>query len=64
MSLIQNRQFRNTILRVLVKLYMGLATPDYISVCQCLIFLDDPQAVAEILEKLVKSSSEDSVLIG
>ena len=58
MSLIQNRQFRNTILRVLVKLYMGLAKPDYINVCQCLIFLDDPQAVADILEKLIKDDEE------
>ena len=62
MSLIQNRQLRNTILRSLVKMYMGLATPDYINVCQCLIFLDDPQAVADILEKLIKGD-EDSVLM-
>lgn len=62
MSLIQSREFRNTVLRVLVKLYMGLATPDFINVCQCLIFLDDPQAVADILEKLVKSD-EDTVLM-
>ena len=62
MSLIQNRQFRNTILRMLVKLYMGLATPDYINVCQCFIFLDDPQAVADILEKLIKDN-EDPVLM-
>lgn len=63
MSLIQNRQFRNTILRVLVKLYLGLPTPDYINVCQCFIFLDDPQAVADILEKLLKGSGEDGVLM-
>jgi len=62
MSLIQNRQFRNTILRVLVKLYLGLATPDYINVCQCLIFLDDPQAVADILEKLVKGDEENVLM--
>ncbi|XP_013393221.1 26S proteasome non-ATPase regulatory subunit 1 [Lingula anatina] len=62
MSLIQNRQFRNTILRVLVKMYMGLATPDYINVCQCYIFLDEPQAVAEILEKLVKDSEESTLM--
>ena len=54
MTLIQSRQFRNTILRVLVELYLGLSTPDFINVCQCLIFLDDPQAVADILEKLIK----------
>ena len=63
MSLIQSRQFRNTVLRILVKLYMGLATPDYISVCQCLIFLNDPEAVAEILENLLKSGNSDSSLM-
>ena len=54
MSLLQNRMFRNQILNVLTKLYMNLATPDYINVCQCYIFLDDAQSVAEILEKLLK----------
>lgn len=34
MSLIQNRHFRNTVLLLLTKLYMGLHTPDYINVCQ------------------------------
>lgn len=62
MALIDNRQFRNKVLRVLVHLYMDLPTPDFISVCQCLIFLDDPLAVAEILEKLLREG-EDSVLM-
>ena len=38
-------------------LYRGLATPDYVQMCQCHIFLDEPLAVAEILEKL---STDDS----
>ena len=54
MSLLQNRTFRNEILSVLTKLYMNLATPDYINVCQCYIFLDDAQSVSEVLEKLLK----------
>ncbi|KAK7477127.1 hypothetical protein BaRGS_00031613 [Batillaria attramentaria] len=62
MSLIQHRQFRITILGVLTKLYMGLHVPDYINVCQCYIFLDDPNAVAEILEQLIKGD-EDSTLM-
>lgn len=62
MSLIQSRHFRNTILRVLTSLYMGLTTPDYINVCQCYIFLDDAQAVADILVQLTKGT-EDSVLM-
>ncbi|XP_057651046.1 26S proteasome non-ATPase regulatory subunit 1 [Diorhabda carinulata] len=62
MSLIQNRAFRNTVLRSLVGLYRGLATPDYVNMCQCLIFLDDPLSVAEILDKLV-TGKEDSELM-
>lgn len=56
MSLIQNRGFRNIVLRSLVGLYRNLATPDYVNMCQCLIFLDDPLAVAEVLEKLSKDT--------
>lgn len=62
MSLIQHRRFRSTILNVLTNLYMGLQVPDYINVCQCYIFLDQPGAVADILEKLLKGD-EDSVLM-
>lgn len=54
MSLIQNRAFRNTVLRSLVSLYRGLGIPDFVNMCQCLIFLEDPLSVAEILDKLVK----------
>ncbi|KAK2719700.1 hypothetical protein QYM36_005249 [Artemia franciscana] len=56
MGLIQNRTFRNEILRSLVRLYQGLATPDYINMVQCLIFLDDSLLVAGTLEKLILSN--------
>lgn len=36
MSLMQNKQFRNKVLRVLVKIYMNLEKPDFINVCQVL----------------------------
>ncbi|XP_041353405.1 26S proteasome non-ATPase regulatory subunit 1-like [Gigantopelta aegis] len=62
MALIQNRRFRNTILNVLTKLYMNLETPDYINVCECYIFLDDPKSVADILIKLI-GGGEDHVLM-
>ncbi|XP_026468281.1 26S proteasome non-ATPase regulatory subunit 1 [Ctenocephalides felis] len=62
MSLIQNRGFRAGILRSLVGLYRGLAKPDYVSMCQCLIFLEDPLSVAQVLDKLTKGS-EDNVLM-
>ncbi|XP_057333069.1 26S proteasome non-ATPase regulatory subunit 1 [Microplitis mediator] len=58
MSLIQNRGFRNTVLRCLVNLYRNLGTPDYVNMCQCLIFLDDPLAVAELLDRLSRGTQE------
>lgn len=39
MSLMQNKKFRNEVLRVLVKLYMNLEKPDFINVCQVTIGL-------------------------
>ncbi|XP_014235515.1 26S proteasome non-ATPase regulatory subunit 1 [Trichogramma pretiosum] len=62
MSLIQSRSFRNSVLRCLIKLYKNLGTPDYVSMCQCLIFLDDALAVAELLDKL-SNGNEDSCLM-
>lgn len=38
MSLMQNKKFRNEVLRVLVKLYMNLEKPDFINVCQVTIW--------------------------
>ncbi|CAG0919675.1 unnamed protein product [Notodromas monacha] len=61
MSLIDERQFRNEVLRTLVNLYRSLpGNPDYVSMSQCLIFLDDPEAVAELLLKILSGASEDS----
>ena len=42
---------------------MNLAVPDYINVCQCLIFLDDAQAVADILSKLLKENEVSQPLL-
>lgn len=64
MSLIQHRGFRNTVLERLVDLYRhpNLAEPDYVNMVQCLIFLEQPLIVAELLDRLVKGK-EESVLM-
>ncbi|KAI9563808.1 hypothetical protein GHT06_011274 [Daphnia sinensis] len=62
LELLQHRQFRNVVLRCLVDLYRELATPDYVSMCQCLIFLDDPLAVADILDKLVHGEQDSTLM--
>jgi len=62
MSLIQSRDYRSQLLKTLVRLYRALATPDYVQMCQCLIFLDEPLAVADILKKLSAGSSADALM--
>lgn len=62
MRLVESLSFRNQILRVLVKLYLNLATPDHISVSQCLIFVDDPDSVADIMEKLITTSENQTLM--
>lgn len=48
MSLIDNLHYRNDVLKILVNLYKNLQVPDYISMVQCLIFLDDDKSIAEV----------------
>merc|ERR1719420_2467051 len=62
MSLIQSRDYRSQLLTTLVKLYRALSTPDYVQMCQCLIFLDEPLSVADVLEKLSAGSSADALM--
>lgn len=51
------------VLRLLVKVYQQLPSPDYLSICQRLMFLDEPEGVAIILEKLLRSEVEDDALL-
>lgn len=51
------------VLRLLVKVFQKLPSPDYLSICQCLMFLDEPEGVASILEKLLRSENKDDALL-
>lgn len=64
MSLVDNRNYRNDILKLLVGLYRELTkTPDYVSMVQCFIFLDDAKSVVDILDNLVRGEEENSTLM-
>ena len=41
---------------MLIKLYEGAAVPDWLSICQCLMFLDDAPEVAKIFDRLLRGS--------
>lgn len=62
-SFVYHRVYRCKILRLLVKIYQGLSSPDYINICQCLMFLNEPYAVATTVEKLLRSDEKDDDLL-
>ncbi|KAK8579416.1 hypothetical protein V6N13_142625 [Hibiscus sabdariffa] len=62
-SFIYRREYRQEVLQLLVKLYQKLPSPDYLSTSQCLMFLDEPEGVANILEKLLRSENKEDALL-
>ncbi|KAK6161426.1 hypothetical protein DH2020_004807 [Rehmannia glutinosa] len=62
-SFVNRREYRLEVLRLLVKVYEQLSSPDYLSICQRLMFLDEPEGVISILEKLLRSDNVDDALL-
>lgn len=62
-TFVSRREYRCEVLRLLVKIYEKSPSPDYISICQCLMFLNEPGSVASILEKLLQSENQDDALM-
>ncbi|CAL5416678.1 unnamed protein product [Camellia sinensis] len=62
-SFVNLREYRHEVLRLLVKVYKKLPSPDYLSICQCLMFLDEPEGVVSILETLLRSENKDDALL-
>ncbi|KAL1807180.1 hypothetical protein ACET3Z_030248 [Daucus carota] len=60
---VNRREYRHEVLGLLVDVFKKLPSPDYLSICQCLMFLDEPVGVAGILEKLIRSENEDDALL-
>ncbi|KAJ3383426.1 proteasome regulatory particle base subunit [Lobulomyces angularis] len=54
LEIVQNLEFRNKVLRLLANFYHTQTEPDYDSVCQCYIHLNDFAACAELLKSLVE----------
>ncbi|KAF5841250.1 armadillo-type protein [Dunaliella salina] len=61
-GLIINRDFRQQVLRLLIRLYEASRSPDYVDICQCLMFLDDAPEVAKILHSLLTGTEDDELL--
>uniref|UniRef100_A0A0D6QV36 26S proteasome non-ATPase regulatory subunit 1 homolog n=1 Tax=Araucaria cunninghamii TaxID=56994 RepID=A0A0D6QV36_ARACU len=61
-TFVSRREYRCAVFRLLVKIYQQLPSPDYLSICQCLMFLDEPRNVSNILEKLLKGDKDDALV--
>jgi len=63
MTLVLNLDFRNEVLLLLVKLYQNLAEPDYVSISQCYVHLNNPIEAARLLKDLVSKEDEYYLLM-
>ncbi|KAI5069483.1 hypothetical protein GOP47_0015784 [Adiantum capillus-veneris] len=61
-TFVNQRKYRHEVLKILVKIYQSLPSPDYLSISQCLMFLDDPGTVASMLEILLKGDKDANLL--
>lgn len=48
-----DRKFRGLALDAVFRLFAGMQEPDFVSMCQCLIKLEKPEDVANILKRLI-----------
>ncbi|CAH9061721.1 unnamed protein product [Cuscuta epithymum] len=62
-NFVNRREFRREVLRLLVEVYQKSASPNYLSICQWLMFLDKPNDAAAILEKLLRSDNKNDALM-
>ncbi|GLU08711.1 hypothetical protein SLE2022_256080 [Rubroshorea leprosula] len=62
-SFVNRREYRREVLHLLVNVFQKLPSPDYLSICQGQMFLDAPEGVASILEKLLQSENKDDALL-
>eukprot|EP01103_Thecamoeba_quadrilineata_P009829 TRINITY_DN1999_c0_g6_i1.p1 TRINITY_DN1999_c0_g6~~TRINITY_DN1999_c0_g6_i1.p1 ORF type:complete len:976 (-),score=173.29 TRINITY_DN1999_c0_g6_i1:35-2962(-) len=60
---ITNKGFRQKVYQAIVDLHRSAENPDYVNICQILIFLDDSKSVADILLNLLSSSDIDKHLL-
>ncbi|KAM0750672.1 26S proteasome regulatory complex, non-ATPase subcomplex, Rpn2/Psmd1 subunit [Meredithblackwellia eburnea MCA 4105] len=49
--------FKPQVLQLLIKLFSSLPSPDYFSICQCFVYLNDPALASNLLSSLLSLSS-------
>jgi 26S proteasome regulatory subunit N2 len=63
MNVVQERSFRNQILRLILDLLSDIANPDYFSIAKCVVYLDLHTMASDMLKHLVERGDGKSLAI-
>jgi 26S proteasome regulatory subunit N2 len=63
MNVVQERSFRNEILRLILDLLNEIPNPDYFSIAKCVVFLDQHSMASNMLKHLVERGDGKSLAI-
>lgn len=63
LSHIDSREFRDKVLDIIVRLYQSLDNPDFVNICHCYVYLNDPKSVADNLARLIHDTSSEQILV-
>ncbi|EDN10425.1 hypothetical protein HCAG_06228 [Histoplasma mississippiense (nom. inval.)] len=63
MSVVQERAFRNEILKLILELLNEIPSPDYFSIAKCVVYLNEHSMASEILRQLVEKGDPRSLSV-
>ncbi|KAK2738460.1 proteasome regulatory particle base subunit [Myotisia sp. PD_48] len=63
MNIVQERAFRNEILKMVLDLLNEIPAPDYFSIAKCVVYLNEHSMASEILQQLVEKGDARSLAV-
>lgn len=63
MSIVQERSFRNEILKLILELLNDIPSPDYFSIAKCVVYLNEHSMASAILRQLVEKGDARSLSV-
>ncbi|KAJ5895163.1 hypothetical protein N7495_006854 [Penicillium taxi] len=63
MSIVQERAFRNEILKLILDLLNEIPSPDYFSIAKCVVYLNEHSMASNILRQLVEKGDARSLAV-
>ncbi|KAF3480905.1 26S proteasome regulatory subunit rpn2 [Arthroderma uncinatum] len=63
MNVVQERAFRNEILKLILELLNEIPSPDYFSIAKCVVYLNEHSMASDILQRLVEKGDARSLAV-